>query len=132
MIPVKVRKSKKLSTRQIVIRIISIPAYRFKRDVRGKPLQLENLNMKELEIVNLKLEYSRDLDELINQPVVTKNIFWFTYRSIAVIAIIASLSSLNILLKKEKEKRIRQKKNSESSTKPQETPRRLSRIVPQN
>lgn len=91
-----------------------------------KPLQLENLNMEELEIANHKLDqYSRDLDGLINQPFVTKNISWFTYLTIAAITIIASLWILNIILR-----RLRQRRKQEPPITPQPTPRRLSRMFP--
>lgn len=51
-----------------------------------KPLQLNNLNIEDLEIAKTKLDqYSRDLDDLINEPFVNKHMSWFTYLTIALV-----------------------------------------------
>lgn len=51
-----------------------------------KPLKLNNLNTEDLEIAKHKLDqYSKDLDDLINEPYVTKHISWFTYLTIILI-----------------------------------------------
>ena len=51
-----------------------------------KPLKLNDLNTKDLEIAKHKLDqYSRDLDDLINEPFITKHISWFTYCIIVLI-----------------------------------------------
>lgn len=51
-----------------------------------KPLKLNDLNTEDLEIAEHKLnQYSKDLDDLINEPYVTKHISWFTYLTITLI-----------------------------------------------
>lgn len=51
-----------------------------------KPLKLNNLNVEELEVAKHKLDqYSRDLDDIINQPFVQKHNSWFTYFTITII-----------------------------------------------
>lgn len=51
-----------------------------------KPLKLNNLNTEDLEISKHKLDqYSKDLDDMINKPFVTKHISWFTYFIIVLI-----------------------------------------------
>lgn len=51
-----------------------------------KPLQFDNLNIDNLDVANHKLEqYSRDLDKLINEPFVTRNISWLTYLTITLV-----------------------------------------------
>lgn len=48
-----------------------------------KPLKLNNLNVEDLDIAKNKLDqYSRDLDDLINEPFVNKHVSWFTYFTI--------------------------------------------------
>lgn len=63
-----------------------------------KPLKLDHINMEELDIANHKLDqYSRDLEELINQPFVSRNLPWFTYATIAaIIAIVAIYTILHV------------------------------------
>lgn len=57
-----------------------------------KPLKLNHLNVEELEIAKHKLDqYSRDLDDLINQPFVEKHHSWFTYFIITLIICIIIL-----------------------------------------
>lgn len=51
-----------------------------------KLLKLDHINIEQLDVANNKLDhYSRDLDDLINQPFIDKNISAFTYPTIAAI-----------------------------------------------
>lgn len=57
-----------------------------------KPLKLSNLNTDDLNIAKHKLDqYSDDLDKLINEPFITKNISWFTYLTITLIVVLIIL-----------------------------------------
>lgn len=57
-----------------------------------KIFKLENINIEELNTANHKLnQYSRNLDELINQRFVTKNVSWFTYTTLVSIVVIIAL-----------------------------------------
>ncbi|XP_074028548.1 uncharacterized protein [Leptinotarsa decemlineata] len=57
-----------------------------------KPLKLNDLNVDDLEIAKHKLDsYSKTLDDLINQPYVTKHISWFTYFTITLIIVLIIL-----------------------------------------
>lgn len=57
-----------------------------------KPLKLSNLNTDDLNIAKHKLDqYSDDLDKIINEPFVTKNISWFTYLTIVLIILLITL-----------------------------------------
>lgn len=51
-----------------------------------KPLKLNNLNTEDLEIAKHKLDqYSKDLDDLIKEPFISKHISWFTYLIVTLI-----------------------------------------------
>lgn len=57
-----------------------------------QPLKLNKFNTENLDIANHKLEqYSRDLDNIINEPFVKKHISWFTYFIIILIVILILL-----------------------------------------
>lgn len=62
-----------------------------------KPLKLNDLNTEDLEVAKHKLDqYSKDLDDLINEPFVTKHISWFTY---FIIIVIIGFTSLYLICK---------------------------------
>lgn len=90
-----------------------------------QPIKLDDLNMEELDIANHKLvEYSRDLDDLINQPFVNKNISWFTYVTVGAILTILAFLSVKVLWK-------RINRNSTTQNTPESTPSRaFSRFLP--
>lgn len=89
-----------------------------------KPLKLDNINMEDLNVANHKLEqYSRDLDQLINQPFVTRNISWFTYGTIAVIICLLTAYSLFQFWKRSR--------NNTATSRPVSTTRNtILRIIP--
>lgn len=94
-----------------------------------KPLKLENLNFEELDIANHKLDqYSRDLDILINQPFVTRNISWFTYAIIGTIIIVMVLFTIKIVWKRSNQspKHV----SPEEPPTPENIPNLFSRLLP--
>lgn len=57
-----------------------------------KPLKINDLNLEDLEIAKHKLDqYSKDIDDLINEPFDQKYTPWFTYVSITLIVLVISV-----------------------------------------
>ena len=68
-----------------------------KDKLKLQPLKLNNFNTENLDIAKHKLEqYSRDLDNLTNEPFVRKHISWFTY---FIIVLVITLILLYIFCK---------------------------------
>lgn len=97
-----------------------------------KPLKLDHINMEELDVAHHKLDqYSRDLDDLINQPFVSKNQSWFTYATIAAILIIVTTYIIVKVWKRfYLHTKLSDAKTSDASPKPGTLNRTFSRILP--
>lgn len=99
-----------------------------------KPLKLNNLNVEDLDIAKTKLEqYSKDLDDLINEPFVNKHVSWFTYFTIT---LIISLILLYVFCKCKRKRRGVLKIQHSTDDSPSPPPERsrtfmkLPRLVP--
>lgn len=95
-----------------------------------KPLKLNNLNTEDLEIAKHKLDqYSKDLDDMINEPFVTKHISWFTY---LIIILIIGLLFLYIFCKcRTRRRRLAIDVSTSPPPKPSRTFRSFTDMFPQ-